>query len=148
MAIWADLAHMNLFGAHSIVADLGLAGVLGIIFAETGLVLGLDFPGDSLLFVAGVAASESGAAILGNAHLPMMSLFIFAPIAATLGGLIGYFFREKYGRKLFDLPDGRVFNHQKVVTTEKWLRKYGTGKALVFARFVPFFVRFCGRRFV
>jgi len=128
---------MNLFNAHSIVADLGLAGVLGIIFAETGLLIGLAFPGDSLLFIAGVATSGSGAAILGKAHLSFLGLIIGAPIAAALGGLVGYYFGEKYGRKLFDRPDGRVFNHERVVTTEKWLRKYGTGKALLFARFVP-----------
>ena len=129
---------MNLFDAHSIVADLGLLGVLGIIFAETGLLIGLAFPGDSLLFIAGVAASGSGGAILGNAQLSAASLFLLAPIAATVGGQVGYFFGEKYGRRLFDRPDGRVFNSQKVVTTEKWLRKYGTGKALILARFVPF----------
>lgn len=129
---------MNLFDAHSIVADLGLVGVLGIIFAETGLLIGLAFPGDSLLFIAGIAASGSGAAILGNAHLSAVALLIGAPLAASLGGLVGYFLGEKYGRKLFDRPEGRVFSHQKVVTTEKWIRKYGTGKALLFARFVPF----------
>ena len=129
---------MNLFDAHSIVADLGLLGVLGIIFAETGLLIGLAFPGDSLLFIAGVAASGSGGAILGDAQLSAASLFLLAPIAATVGGQVGYFFGEKYGRRLFDRPDGRVFNSQKVVTTEKWLRKYGTGKALILARFVPF----------
>jgi membrane-associated protein len=129
---------MNIFDAHSIVADLGLIGVLGIIFAETGLLIGLAFPGDSLLFIAGVAASGSGAALLGNAHLSAVALFLLAPVAAITGGLVGYFFGEKYGKKLFDRPDGRVFNHEKVVTTEKWLRKYGIGRALIFARFVPF----------
>ena len=129
---------MNLFDAHSIVADLGLIGVLGIIFAETGLLIGLAFPGDSLLFIAGVAASGSGAALLGNAHISAVALFLLAPVAAITGGLVGYFFGEKYGKKLFDRPDGRVFNHEKVVTTEKWLRKYGIGRALIFARFVPF----------
>jgi membrane-associated protein len=129
---------MNLFDAHSIVADLGLIGVLGIIFAETGLLIGLAFPGDSLLFIAGVAASGSGAALLGNAHLNAVALFLLAPVAAITGGLVGYFFGEKYGRKLFDRPDGRIFNHEKVVSTEKWLRKYGIGRALIFARFVPF----------
>lgn len=129
---------MNLFDAHSIVAELGLVGVLGIIFAETGLLIGLAFPGDSLLFIAGIAASGSGAALLGNAHLPALALFLLAPVAATLGGLVGYFFGAKYGAKLFERPDGRVFNHQRVLTTEKWLRKYGIGKALIFARFVPF----------
>jgi len=129
---------MNLFDAHSIIADLGLIGVLAIIFAETGLLVGLAFPGDSLLFLAGVAASGSGAAILGGAHLSPLGLFLLAPIAAVTGAQVGHWFGHKYGRAMFDKPEGRVFNHQKVVATEKWLRKYGTGKAIVLARFVPF----------
>ena len=129
---------MNLFDAHSIVSDLGLIGILAIIFAETGLLVGLAFPGDSLLFLAGVAASGSGAAILGDAHLSAPALFIGAPIAAIAGAQVGHWFGQKYGRKLFDRPEGRFFNHQKVVATEKWLRKYGPGKAIVLARFVPF----------
>jgi membrane-associated protein len=129
---------MNLFDAHSIVSDLGLIGVLAIIFAETGLLVGLAFPGDSLLFLAGVAASGSGAAVLGDAHLSAGALFIGAPIAAIAGAQVGHWFGHRFGRKLFDRPDGRVFNRQKVVATEKWLRKYGTGKAIILARFVPF----------
>jgi membrane-associated protein len=128
----------NLFDAHSIVGDLGLIGILAIIFAETGLLVGLAFPGDSLLFIAGVAASGSGAAILGGASLNPVALFIGAPIAAIVGSQVGYFFGEKYGRKLFSRPDGKFFSHSKVEATEKWLTKYGTGKALVLARFIPF----------
>jgi membrane-associated protein len=135
---WGNLPRVNLFDAHAIVSDLGLIGVLAIIFAETGLLIGLAFPGDSLLFLAGVAASGSGAAVLGNAHLSAPALFIGAPIAAIAGAQVGHWFGHRYGRKLFDRPDGRVFNHQRVVATEKWLRKYGTGKAIVLARFVPF----------
>lgn len=129
---------MNLFDANSIVSDLGLIGVLTIIFAETGLLLGLAFPGDSLLFVAGVAASGSGAAILGNASLNPVLLFALSPFAAVTGSAVGYWFGERYGKKLFDKPDGRIFNHHKVIATEKWLTKYGIGRALVLARFVPF----------
>jgi len=128
----------NLFDAHSIVGDLGLIGVLAIIFAETGLLVGLAFPGDSLLFIAGVAASGSGAAILGGASLNPVVLFIGAPIAAILGSQVGHWFGSTYGRKLFDRPDGRFFSHQRVLATEKWLTKYGTGKALVLSRFIPF----------
>ena len=129
---------MNLFDAHSIVGDLGLIGVLAIIFAETGLLVGLAFPGDSLLFIAGVAASGSGATILGNASLDSVLLFALSPFAAIFGSAVGYWFGEKYGKRLFDKPDGRIFNHHKVAATEKWLTKYGIGKALVLARFVPF----------
>ena len=129
---------MNLFDAHSILSDLGLIGVLAIVFAETGLLVGLAFPGDSLLFLAGVAASGSGAAILGSSHLSSAGLFIGTPIAAIAGAQVGHWFGSSYGRKLFDRPDGRVFNHQRVLAAEKWLRKYGAGKAIVLARFVPF----------
>ena len=128
----------NLFDAHSIVGDLGLIGVLAIIFAETGLLVGLAFPGDSLLFIAGVAASGSGAAILGGASLNPVALFIGAPLAAIVGAQVGHWIGARYGRKLFDRPDGRIFNHEKVMATEKWLKKYGVGKAIILARFVPF----------
>ena len=129
---------MNLFDAHSIVTDLGLLGILGILFAETGLLIGLAFPGDSLLFVAGVAASGTGAALLNGNQLPVAPLFIGAPIAAITGSFIGRWIGAKYGRKLFDRPDGRFFTQARVVQTEKWLGKYGIGKALVLARFIPF----------
>ena len=105
---------MNLFDAHSIVSDLGLIGILAIIFAETGLLVGLAFPGDSLLFLAGVAASGSGAAILGDAHLSTPALFIGAPIAAITGAQVGHWFGHRYGRKLFDRPDGRVLITKKL----------------------------------
>ena len=101
----------TLFDANSIVADLGLAGILGILFAETGLLVGLIFPGDSLLFVAGVAASGSAAALLNGAHLSVPGLFIGAPIAAIVGSQVGHWTGAKYGRKLFDRPDGRFSGH-------------------------------------
>lgn len=127
----------NLFDAHSIVTTLGLAGVLGIIFAETGLLIGLFFPGDSLLFIAGIAASQSAEKVLG-AHLPVLPLMIGAPIAAIIGSQVGYWFGKTFGRKYFNRPEGRFFNQKRVQATEKWLNKYGTGKALILARYVPF----------
>jgi membrane-associated protein len=129
---------MNLFDANSIVTDLGLIGILVILFAETGLLIGLAFPGDSLLFIAGIAASATGAALLNGNQLPTLELFILAPIAAITGSFVGRWFGEKYGRKLFDRPDGRFFTQARVVQTEKWLAKYGIGKALLLARFIPF----------
>ena len=129
---------MNLFDANSIVTDLGLIGILLVLFAETGLLIGLAFPGDSLLFIAGIAASATGAALLNGNQLPTLELFILAPIAAITGSFVGRWFGEKYGRKLFDRPDGRFFTQARVIQTEKWLAKYGIGKALLLARFIPF----------
>ncbi|MFM6940596.1 MAG: DedA family protein [Candidatus Planktophila sp.] len=127
----------NIFDAHSIVGDLGLAGIVAIIFAETGLLVGLAFPGDSLLFIAGIAASSAGAEILGGASLNA-TIFMAAPLAAIVGSQVGHFFGAKYGRKLFDRPNGRFFTHERVEQTERWLTKYGVGKALLLARFIPF----------
>ena len=128
----------TLFDAKSIVADLGLIGILAILFAETGLLIGLAFPGDSLLFIAGLAASGSAAELLGGVQLSPLALFIGAPIAAITGSQIGHFIGAKYGRKLFDRKDGRFFTQARVASTEKWLLKYGIGKAIILARFVPF----------
>ncbi len=129
---------MNLFDAQSVVSTLGLIGVLGIIFMETGLLIGLVFPGGEVVFLAGVAASGSGAQILGEAKLSALLLFTLAPIAAITGGEVGYWFGKKYGRKFFERPNTRFFNIKMVETTEKWLIKYGPRKALIIGRFIPF----------
>ena len=110
----------NLLDANSVVATLGLIGVLGIIFMETGLLIGLVFPGGEVVFLAGIAASGAGADILGDAKLSTPLLFILAPIAAITGGEVGYWFGRTYGRKFFDRPDSRFFNQKMVQTVEKW----------------------------
>jgi membrane-associated protein len=129
---------LDLFDANSVVSTLGLVGVLAIIFMETGLLIGLVFPGGEVVFLAGMAASGAGANVLGEAKLSAPLLFILAPIAAIVGGEVGYWFGKTYGRKFFDRPDSRFFNQKMVRTVEKWLGKYGPRKALVIGRFIPF----------
>ena len=129
---------LDLFDANSVVSTLGLVGVLAIIFMETGLLIGLVFPGGEVVFLAGMAASGAGANVLGEAKLSAPLLFILAPIAAIIGGEVGYWFGKTYGRKFFDRPDSRFFNQKMVRTVEKWLGKYGPRKALVIGRFIPF----------
>ena len=129
---------MNPLDAHSIITTLGLVGILVILFMETGLLIGLVFPGDSLLFLAGIGASTAAANVFDGVQLSLTGLLIGAPLAAIIGSQLGHWIGAKYGRKLFDRPDGRFFNHDRVLATEKWLRKYGEGKAIVLARFVPF----------
>ena len=129
---------MNLLDANSIVSTLGLIGVLGIIFMETGLLIGLVFPGGEVVFLAGIAASGTGTQILGEAKLSAPLLFTLAPVAAIAGGEVGYWFGKKYGRKFFERPNTRFFNMKMVETIEKWLVKYGPRKALILGRFIPF----------
>ena len=138
----ANLAAMDtfwsLFDADLAISTLGLIGVLAIIFMETGLLIGLVFPGGEVVFLAGIAASGAVAIALGEAKLSAPLLFTLAPIAAIVGGEVGYWFGKKYGRKFFERPDSRFFNQKMVRTVEKWLGKYGPRKALVFGRFIPF----------
>jgi membrane-associated protein len=129
---------VNLFDANSVVTTLGLIGVLGIIFMETGLLIGLVFPGGEVVFLAGIAASGTGTQILGEAKLSAPLLFALAPVAAIVGGEVGYWFGKKYGRKFFERPNSRFFNLKMVETTERWLIRYGPRKALIFGRFIPF----------
>jgi membrane-associated protein len=128
----------TLFDADAVVSTLGLIGVLGIIFMETGLLIGLVFPGGEVVFLAGMAASSAGADILGNAKLSTPLLFLTAPIAAIVGGEVGYWFGRKYGRKFFERPDTRFFNQNMILRVERLLAKYGPRKALIIGRFIPF----------
>jgi len=128
----------TLFDASAVVSTLGLIGVLAIIFMETGLLIGLVFPGGEVVFLAGMAASSAGADLLGDAKLSTPLLFLTAPIAAIVGGEVGYWFGRKYGRKFFERPDTRFFNQNMVRRVEKLLAQYGPRKALVFGRFIPF----------
>lgn len=127
---------MNLLNANSVVTSLGLVGVLFVLFIETGLLVGLVLPGDSLLFVAGVSASGTATAVVGT-HLSLPVLLVTAPVAAIIGAQVGHHLGAKYGRPLFKRPDNRVFNQSRVLRAEEWLAKYGEGRAIVLARFVP-----------
>ena len=128
---------MNPLDAKEIVATLGTLGVLATLFIETGLLVGLLLPGDSLLFVAGIAASGTAREIFGN-QLSYTQLLIWAPIAATVGSQCGHWLGAKYGRPFFDRPNSRFFNQERVGQTEHWLIKYGLGKALILSHFIPF----------
>jgi membrane-associated protein len=118
---------------EAIVTGLGTLGVVLTLFVEVGLLIGLVLPGDSLLFVAGLAA---GTDALGF-QLSLVALLIFCPIAAFLGSELGYFIGARYGRSLFDRPDGRIFNQERVRYAEEWFNRYGPGKAIIFGRYIP-----------
>ena len=103
-------------------------GLAFIIFAESGLLIGIFFPGDSLLFAAGLL-SAAGFLSFG----PLMFIVV---IAAIVGDSAGYWFGAKVGPNLFNRPDSRFFKQEYLQRTELFYAKYG-GRAIILARFVP-----------
>jgi len=112
----------------TIITTLGYVGLFAIVFAESGLFFGFFFPGDSLLFTAGLLAS---------AHvLSLPALLVLIPLAAILGDSAGYAFGKWIGPKIFTKEDSFFFNKRHIERSESFYKKYGA-KALVLARFVP-----------
>jgi len=128
---------VNVLNAADLIAAFGLIGVLTIIFAETGLLVGFFFPGDSLLFLAGIAASPFANEILPGVQLNIWALLIGAPICAIAGAQLGHLLGAKYGRKLFDKPNSKIFRPEYVDKAEYYFNKFGPAKAVILARFIP-----------
>jgi membrane-associated protein len=115
---------------------LGVVGVLLVLFAETGLLIGIILPGDSLLFVAGYA-TVAGNKLPGDLHLPLGWLLIAAAAGALLGAQVGYEFGRRVGPAVFNRPESRFFRPSHVDRTRDVLARFGAGRAVVLARFVP-----------
>jgi len=128
---------VNVLNAADLIAAFGLIGVLAIIFAETGLLVGFFFPGDSLLFLAGIAASPFANEILPGVQLPIGWLLILAPIFAIAGAQLGHFLGARYGRRMFDKPNSKLFKPAYVDKAEYYFNKFGPAKAVILARFIP-----------
>ncbi|MFE0101083.1 DedA family protein [Streptomyces sp. NPDC059009] len=130
---------VNVLDAQSMITAFGLAGILAVIFAETGLLIGFFLPGDSLLFLAGVGASGAAAEVFDRPgfHLSLPALLVGAPLCAIAGAQVGHLLGARLGSKLFARPDSRLFKAEYVAKAETYFTKYGAGKAVVLARFVP-----------
>lgn len=111
-----------------IIKAVGVIGIILIIFAETGLFFGFFFPGDTLLFMAGIFASQG--------FFSIEILLIGCIVAAILGDSVGYWSGKKFGRKLFDRDSGFFFKKKRLRDTELFYEKHGK-LTLVIARFVP-----------
>jgi membrane-associated protein len=110
--------------------DIAFWVVVGIIFAECGLLIGFFLPGDSLLFVTGLFIASG--AISMNIYLACLILFI----AAVVGNMTGYWIGHKAGPALFSRPDSRLFKKEYVEHTNRFFNRYGA-RAIIMARFVP-----------
>jgi membrane-associated protein len=117
-----------------IVEQGGLWLVALIVFAESGLLVGFFFPGDSLLFITGFLTSKPDGWPHIDYPLPLVLLVLF--VAAAAGDQVGYVFGRKVGPALFDRPKSRFFNPANVSKAEGFFERHGS-KTIVLARFVP-----------
>lgn len=114
-------------------SSLGLAGLFGIVFAETGLLVGFFLPGDSLLFSVGFASGAAGL------NLYLLSAMLMC--AAIIGDNVGYFLGVHSGPRIFRRPKSRFFHPDHLQRTKMFYERYGA-RAIVYARFIPI-VRTC-----
>ena len=112
----------------SLITAVGYIGIFAIVFAESGLFFGFFFPGDSLLFTAGLLASQ------GVLYLPL--LLAILPVAAIGGDTAGYWFGRWVGPRLFYKEDSLFFSKKHINRAERFYEKYGP-RAIIFARFIP-----------
>ena len=116
----------------------GLWLLLIIIFAETGLFVGFFFPGDSLLFVAGIFSNKLAASVYDTGHgfLNLFIIIALTSIAGILGNTTGYIFGKSIGHQMFNWKDNILFKKKYLHQAHDFYEKHGGG-AVVFARFVP-----------
>lgn len=117
------------------ITGLGIAAVLLVVYAESGLLIGFVLPGDSLLFTAGYMVNQEILRLFGqplNIHLFVAAIALMA----ILGDSTGYAFGHKVGRKLFLKPNSRFFKKKYLEQAEQFYQKHGS-LTIVLARFVP-----------
>lgn len=113
---------------EELIRAVGYAGIFGIIFSESGLLVGFFLPGDSLLFTAGFVASQG--------YLNIFALIVVSLLGAVIGDSVGYSFGRKVGKSLFTRPQSRFFRPEHLERAKAFYTKYGA-KTIVLARFVP-----------
>lgn len=112
----------------AIVKTGSYLGIALVIFMESGIFLGLFFPGDSLLFIAGLLSAT------GFLEIKLLILIVVG--AAILGDTAGYWFGKRVGVNFFTREDSYLFKRKYVVIAQKFFLDYG-GRAIILARFVP-----------
>ncbi|MET9955035.1 VTT domain-containing protein [Streptomyces sp. NPDC006339] len=113
-----------------LIQTFGLIGVLVIVFAESGLLIGFFLPGDSLLFTTGLLVTT------GKLDQPLWLVCTLIVAAAIIGDQVGYLFGRKVGPALFKRPDSKLFKQENVEKAHDFFEKHGP-KSLILARFVP-----------
>lgn len=121
-------SQFTMFDIVALVTTAGYFGITAIVFAESGLFFGFLFPGDSLLFTAGLLASQG--------LFVLWILVLLVVLAAALGDSVGYWTGKKIGPRLFSRPDSYLFSHQRVEQARVFFEKHGA-MSIILARFIP-----------
>ena len=129
-SVLPDWINPQVFLADPALAPWVVLLVCGIIFAETGLLIGFFLPGDSMLFTAGLLVAT------GTIKVNIWAFAALVIVSAVLGNQAGYLIGSKAGPAIFRRPDSRLFKRENVESAHAFFEKHG-GKALVLARFVP-----------
>jgi membrane-associated protein len=116
-----------------IIQNGGLYILLLVIFAETGLLIGFFFPGDSLLFAAGIYVDQLGQEFF-NVHWSVIMLMVM--IASILGNTVGYWFGQKTGPLLYNRKETWLFRKKHLIRATEFYDKYGKG-TIFLAKFLP-----------
>ena len=117
-----------MFDVTHLVQTGGLILIAAVIFAESGMMVGFFFPGDTLLFSAGVLAASG--------KLSLASVLVVIALAAIAGDNVGYQIGKSLGRRLFRKPDSVIFRKEYIDRAEKFYEVYGS-KTMLIAHFVP-----------
>jgi membrane-associated protein len=120
----------SLLDTNHLLSTYGLAGLMVIIFAECGLLVGFFLPGDTLLFSAGLLIAT------GTLHVNIWAAITLVPLAAVIGNLVGYWLGYRAGPLVFDRPKSKMFKPEYVERSHAFFEKYGA-PAVILARFVP-----------
>lgn len=112
------------------LGPIALLLMMGIVFAETGLLVGFFLPGDSLLFTAGILTAA------GVVHLPFWVMAGGLFVAATAGDQVGFLLGQRWGPRLLNRPDSRFFSREHALRAHHFFSRHGP-KAVVMARFIP-----------
>jgi membrane-associated protein len=117
---------------QSIIEYGGLALLLFVVFAETGLLIGFFLPGDSLIFISGMLCVSKSVQL----NVTLLQLIIALSAAAILGNIFGYWFGYKVGPALFNRDDSFIFKKKYLEITKSFYDKRGAA-TLILGRFLP-----------
>ena len=139
----AITALLDALNPEKLLRSGGYLLLFAIIFAESGLLIGFFLPGDSLLFVAGMASAGTLTGVgSGAIHLNIWVVLIGVFVAAVAGDQVGYTFGLRAGPALFKRPDSRLFKHERLDSAEAFFARHGP-RSIMLARFVPVVRTFC-----